>query len=110
VQKLTQRVLEESGYTIIVANDGEEAVRKFMENKDRIQLLLFDLMMPKKSGKEAADEIRNIKPDVRVLFASGYSPDMLRRRALLEDGTVTVVFKPLRPTDLLKKVRETLDR
>jgi CheY-like chemotaxis protein len=66
-------------------------------------------MMPKKSGKEAADEIRNIKPDVRVLFASGYSPDMLRQRAMLE-GAVSVVFKPLRPSDLRKKVRETLDR
>jgi PAS domain S-box-containing protein len=108
VQKLTQRVLEESGYTVITANDGEEAIRKFIENKDRIQLLLFDLMMPKKSGKEAAEEIRNIKPDVRVLFASGYSPDLLRKRALLED-TASVVFKPLKPTDLLKKVRETLD-
>jgi CheY-like chemotaxis protein len=109
VQKLTRLVLEESGYTVIAVNDGEEAVSAFMENKDRIQLLLFDLMMPKKSGREAADEIRNIKPDVRVLFASGYSPDMLRQRAMLE-GAVSVVFKPLRPSDLLKKVRETLDR
>jgi CheY-like chemotaxis protein len=109
VQKLTRLMLEESGYTVIAVNDGEEAVNAFRENKDRIRLLLFDLMMPKKSGREAADEIRSIKPDVRVLFASGYSPDMLRQRAMLED-TVSVVFKPLRPTDLLKMVRETLDR
>jgi len=109
LQKLTRVVLEGAGYTVIVANDGEDAVKKFIENKDRIELLLFDLVMPRKSGKEAADEIRSIKPGVRVLFASGYAPDLLRKRVMLED-TASVVFKPLRPTDLLRKVREILDR
>ena len=69
------------GYTVITASDGQDAVAKFMENKDRIQLLLFDIIMPKKNGREAYEEIKKMKPDIPVLFASGYSPDMLRVKA-----------------------------
>ena len=86
LRKLTVLVLEQMGYTVITANDGEEAVTKFMENKDRIQLLLFDIIMPKKNGREAYDEIRKVMPTIPVLFASGYSPDMLREKALIDKG------------------------
>ena len=109
LRELTQEVLEESGYRVIVAYDGEDAVRKFNENRDRIQLLLFDLIMPKKSGKEAFDEIRRMNPGMPVIFASGYSADMLHQKELLEENA-SVLFKPLRPSDILKKVREVLDR
>ncbi len=109
VQKLTRVVLEESGYTVIVANDGEDAVQKFMANKDRIELLLFDLIMPKKSGREAYDEIRKIKPDVRAVFVSGYSPDIIHQKALI-DQEMKIIFKPVSPTDLLRKLREYLDK
>jgi polar amino acid transport system substrate-binding protein len=109
LRKLTVYILEQAGYTVITANDGEEAVMRFKENKDRIQLLLFDMIMPKKGGKEAFGEIRAMDPAVPVLFASGYSPDMLRQKALIEEGVV-VVFKPVTPQDLLIKVREVLDK
>ena len=109
LRKLTVYILEQAGYTLITANDGEEAVAKFKENKERIQLLLFDMIMPKKGGKEAFDEIRTTDPAVPVLFASGYSPDMLRQKSLIENGAA-VVFKPLSPQKLLEKVREVLDR
>ena len=109
LRKLTVLVLEQMGYTVITANDGEEAVTKFMENKDRIKLLLFDIIMPKKSGREAYEEIRKMKPDIPVLFASGYSPDMLREKELVDDE-VPLIYKPISPQSLLKKVREVLDR
>jgi len=109
VRRLTLLVLEQMGYTVIIANDGEEAVTKFMENKDRIRLLLFDIIMPKKNGREAYEEIKKIKPDIPVLFASGYSPDMLRVKALIDDDAA-LVYKPISPNSLLKKVREVLDR
>jgi two-component system, cell cycle sensor histidine kinase and response regulator CckA len=108
LRKLSRTVLADFGYTVIEAVDGEEAVKKFMENKDTIQLLLFDLIMPKMNGKEASDEIRKIKPDMKVLFASGYDPDLLQQKALLEDG-VHLVYKPISPMDLLRKVRSVLD-
>jgi len=97
VRNLTVSVLREGGYAVITAVDGEEAVKKYLEYKDRIQLLLFDLIMPKKSGQEAYDEIRKIAPNVKVLFASGYAPDLVRQKALL-DKRLTVLYKPVRRT------------
>jgi PAS domain S-box-containing protein len=108
LRKLSLTVLAEFGYTVIEAVDGEDAVKKFMENKDAIRLLLFDLIMPKMNGKEASDEIRKIKPDLKILFASGYDPDLLQQKELLEAG-VNLVYKPISPMDLLRKVRSVLD-
>jgi CheY-like chemotaxis protein len=108
LRKLSRTVLEEFGYTVIEAVDGEDAVKKFMENKDAIRLLLFDLIMPKMNGKEASDEIRKIKPDLKILFASGYDPDLLQQKELFEAG-VNLVYKPISPMDLLRKVRSVLD-
>jgi signal transduction histidine kinase len=108
VRDLVKKVLEQFGYTVIAAADGEDAISKFLENRDKIELLLFDLVMPKKTGKEAYDEIRKIKPDVKIIFSSGYAPDIIRLRARIDDW-VTVAFKPLSPRDLLNKVRNVLD-
>jgi signal transduction histidine kinase/CheY-like chemotaxis protein len=108
VRNLVKAMLEEYGYTVITAVDGEDAVNKYKENRDKIQLLLFDLIMPKKTGKEAYDDIKKITPDIKIIFSSGYAPDIIRQRALLDDQ-VTVVFKPVSPADLLKKVRSVLD-
>jgi polar amino acid transport system substrate-binding protein len=109
LRKLMALVLEQRGYNVLTANDGEEAVAKFMENKDSIQLLLFDVIMPKKNGREAYNEIIKVKPAVPVLFASGYSVDMLLEKRLIEAGSA-IVHKPILPVILLKKVREVLDR
>ncbi len=73
VRKLTRTVLEDFGYKVITAFDGQDAVIKYKENKDKIQLLLFDIIMPKTTGKEAYDEIKAITPEVKVLFVSGYA-------------------------------------
>src|ERR1700690_1521989 len=105
---MTRTILEDFGYTVITAVDGQDVVNKFKENKDRINLLLFDIIMPKKSGKEAYDEIRAIRPDVKILFQSGYAPDLIRQKLLLDDR-MTVVFKPVTPMMLLKQVRSVLD-
>ncbi len=108
LRKLTVSVLQIFGYEVIVAVDGEDAVKKYIENKDRIQLLLFDIVMPRKTGKEAYDEIKGIKPDIRVLFLSGYAPNIIRERALIENKE-PVAYKPISPADLLKKVRSVLN-
>jgi signal transduction histidine kinase/CheY-like chemotaxis protein len=108
VRGLVKSTLEEFGYTVIAAVDGEEAVNKFLKNRNTIKLLLFDLVMPKKTGKEAYDEIRKVRPDIKVIFSSGYAPDIIRQRAGINDR-ITVAFKPLSPRNLLKKVRRVLD-
>jgi len=108
VREMTLLLLQDFGYTVITAVDGEDAVKKFSENKDRIQLLLFDLIMPGKSGKDAYDEIQLVRPDIKVIFSSGYDPDMVRQKALLEQH-VPVVYKPVPMAMLLKKIRSVLD-
>jgi nitrogen-specific signal transduction histidine kinase len=108
VRNLFLTGLRNFGYTVIEAADGEDAVQKYREHKDRIELLIFDLIMPKKSGKEAYDEIRKIEPDMKILFVTGYSPDIVRVRASLENPAA-IIYKPFSSMDLLNKVRSILD-
>jgi CheY-like chemotaxis protein len=107
--KLIRQVLEDFGYTVIEAADGEDAVRLFMEHPDAIKLLLFDVIMPKKNGREAYAEIQKIRPAIKVLFTSGYTADIIHKQGLLEKG-LEFILKPVSPTELLKKVRDVLDK
>src|SRR5208337_1870163 len=109
VRVLSKKVLEEFGYKVIDAMDGEDAINKFKENKDSVSLVMVDLIMPKKSGKEAIDEIRKIKPDVKVLLTSGYTFDIISRKGILEEG-MDFISKPVTPRDLLAKIRGILDK
>lgn len=109
VREVNRSMLEEFGYTVIEAVDGEEAVEKFRERGAGVDLLLFDLMMPRKNGREALDEIRRARPDVRAIFMSGYAADIMRAKGALAAGT-EFISKPASPGELLKKVREALDR
>lgn len=108
VRELMQNVLERFGYRVILAEDGEEAVRRFAEHRDEIDLALLDVIMPKMNGKEACEEIRHMRPDVKVLFASGYTADILHKRGFVEES-INFIAKPILPRDLLAKLREILD-
>lgn len=109
VRRLIRDVLKESGYKVIEAFDGEEAVSKFMENKDTIDLLLLDVVMPKVSGREAYEIIKKVKPDIKLLMTSGYSADFISKKGIIEEG-LNFLAKPMSPANLLKKVREVLDK
>ena len=109
LRRLSKSVLKIFGYTVITAADGEDAINKFRDNSDKIQLLILDLIMPRKSGKEAYEEILKIRPDVEVLFLSGYPADVISQKGTFEKG-VKFMYKPVLPADLLKKVREILDK
>ncbi|MBI5640577.1 MAG: response regulator [Nitrospirae bacterium] len=109
LRKLTRVILEDAGYTLIVAEDGEDAVRKFQEHMDEVRLVILDVIMPRKNGREAYEEIRNIRPDIKAIFASGYTADKVNLEGMLEPG-FELLLKPVTPRDLLKKVREVLDR
>ncbi len=109
VRLLTKKVLESFGYNVIEAVDGADAVKKVEDNKDHIQLAILDVIMPRKSGKEAGDEMKKIKPDIRTLFISGYTADIIHQRGILEEKT-DFLSKPVSPHELLAKIREILDR
>lgn len=108
VRKLQSHVLTQSGYTVIEAIDGEDAERKFVENKDRIQLLLFDFLLPKMNGNEAYEKIRALKPGIKVLFVSGYEPDHIQQN-IRGMSQSQIIHKPVSPSELLQKVRSRLD-
>jgi DNA-binding response OmpR family regulator len=80
----------------------------FQEHRDRVRLVILDMVMPKKNGKDAADEIDKVQPGVRILFMSGYSVDMIKKQGMIEEG-LEYIQKPVSPKALLKKVRELLD-
>jgi two-component system cell cycle sensor histidine kinase/response regulator CckA len=109
MRKLTRIVLERYGYHVIMAEDGEDAVKKFAGNKEEIRLVMLDMIMPKKGGREAYEEIREMAPRTRTLFLSGYTAHEGSARELTAEG-FDFIYKPVLPEDLLRKVREILDR
>ena len=98
-----------AGYQVLQAHDGQDAIAKFFEHKESIDLLVFDVIMPKKDGKCAYEEIRKIRPDIKVLFMSGYTKDIVITKGVLEDE-VFFIAKPFKPQELLLLIREILDR
>src|SRR5208337_2846170 len=79
LRKLSTTVLEDLGYTVIEAVDGVDAVEKFRENRERISLVLCDVIMPRMSGERAYEVIRRLSPDVKIVFMSGYPADIIRQ-------------------------------
>jgi two-component system cell cycle sensor histidine kinase/response regulator CckA len=109
VRKLTQVVLSEFGYRVIQAMDGEEALRKFLDNRAAISLLIVDVIMPRLNGRDVYEEVKRIRPDVKVLFTSGYPADLIQKESVLEKG-LNFLSKPASPQALLRAVRQLLDQ
>jgi two-component system cell cycle sensor histidine kinase/response regulator CckA len=109
LRELARETLANLGYEILIACDGEEAVRLFQANRDRVDLLLLDVVMPKINGPEAYARISAERAGVAVVFATGYSPEMALLQNAQERG-LTILQKPYVPRDLARRVRETLDR
>ncbi|MDA8239637.1 MAG: PAS domain S-box protein [Nitrospiraceae bacterium] len=109
LRRLTRIVLESFGYDVITAVNGEDAITTFMANRDKIALVVLDMIMPKKNGKEVGEAIREISSQTKILFVSGYTTDTFQNGELIESG-FDFIHKPVQPEDLLRKVREILDR
>ena len=109
VRTITTSMLTEFGYTVIEALDGNEAVEKFAEKRDTIKLVILDMIMPKKNGKEAYDAISAMAPGTKVIFMSGYASEMMKVKGILDTG-MDFMTKPVSPRDFLMKIREVLDR
>jgi PAS domain S-box-containing protein len=108
IRDLAGLILRQFGYDVILAYDGEDAVEKFKSGKDKIAIVVMDMIMPRKSGREAYEEIRKVRTDVKVLFMSGYSPDLLHDRGIYGSSEEALI-KPIHPLELVRKVRAVLD-
>jgi len=108
IRDLIVSVLEKFGYTVVAAVNGEDAVEKFTRNRGRVDLLMFDVIMPKMNGKDAYNQIRKMSPEARALFISGYTGDILSTKGVREEG-LNFISKPVSPGELLRKIRSMLD-
>jgi PAS domain S-box-containing protein len=109
LRRLNRELFEECGYSVIEAANGREALELFQEYQEVIDLLVLDVIMPKLNGKEAFAGIRAIRPDIRVLFTSGYTGDILNGSSGI-GSEYDFIAKPQPPDELMAKVREILDR
>jgi DNA-binding response OmpR family regulator len=105
---LLKDILESYGYAVIQAENGDDVLEKFMLHKAAIDLLLLDMVMPKKNGDEVSAVIRETCPGTRVVLMSGYPPELVSRRDMLQEEA-QFIQKPVSPRMLLRKVREVLD-
>jgi len=108
VRKMTRTILTDHGYTVIEAADGEEAIQQFHEHQDRVQLLLLDVVLPKKNGREVYEEVKRTRPGVNVLFTSGYTADVIHAKGIADEG-LHFISKPAGMRELLQKIRDVLD-
>jgi len=109
VLEVARTVLERLGYRVLPAATPGEALALAEDGASHIDLLLTDVVMPEMDGKELADRIQALRPDIRTLFMTGYTPDAIVHRGVLDDG-VALVQKPFTRETLARKVREVLNR
>jgi CheY-like chemotaxis protein len=109
VRELARRLLVEAGYSVLVAPNGNEALEAWDARNGDIDLVLTDLIMPGMSGRDLAHRLRARRPNVNVLYMSGYTAGLLGEQAFLDEGE-ELVEKPFTRALLLRKVDAVLDR
>ena len=108
VRRFTARVLREAGYQVLEAESVEAGLAASAAHPSRIDLVLTDVMMPHGTGRTLVEQLRRIRPEIAVLFMSGYTDDTVLQRAVIEPGTA-FIQKPFSPALLLTQVRAVLD-
>ncbi len=108
VLRLTEKILKSAGYRVVPFASASEALTALTTRTEALHLLLTDVVMPEMSGGELAAAVRARRPDLPVLFMSGYTDDIVAKAGRLEPGT-DLIQKPFTPDELLARVRASLD-
>jgi two-component system cell cycle sensor histidine kinase/response regulator CckA len=109
LREIARETLVNLGYHVILATDGEQAVREFLNPRNHVDILLMDVVLPKLDGPLAYARICETRPDVPAIFATGYGADIKLLMQARQRG-LPILQKPYSPRDLARKVRETLDQ
>jgi CheY-like chemotaxis protein len=107
VRDLAREILEASGYRVLVARHPAEALPIAASHDETIHLMVTDVVMPTMSGPELAEQIKGVRPDLRVLYMSGYADNAIVQHGVLEAG-LAFLQKPFTPDALVRKVRDAL--
>jgi CheY-like chemotaxis protein len=105
LRTVTRGILTRLGYQVMDAAAGADALRMCKEHEGKIDLLLTDVVMPGMSGRQLADQVVLLRPDIRTLFMSGYTDETIVHHGVLEPG-VYFLQKPITPDSLARKIRE----
>jgi CheY-like chemotaxis protein len=105
ILEIGHSILELLGYTVLTANSPENAIAMALAHSGDIDLLITDVVMPGMNGKELAERLAEIKPELRCLFMSGYTANVIAHHGVLDDG-VMFLPKPFTVKDLADKVRD----
>jgi CheY-like chemotaxis protein len=108
LRALGARVLVALGYKVLLARTGREALRIVADHRGPIDLIATDVVMPEMNGSQLVEKVLEARPDIRVLFMSGYTDDEVMRRGVI-DGQTAFLQKPFTPDLLAHKIREVLD-
>lgn len=107
IRTMLQDLLEALGYTVLLATDGEDALKIYQDRRDEIDLVIIDMIMPKMDGKETYLKLKKINPDIKAILASGFSEDAVVQE-ILYAGINSFIHKPFTVAELSKKIREVL--
>jgi two-component system cell cycle sensor histidine kinase/response regulator CckA len=102
-------MLEKLGHEVIIANSGREAVISYQGNRDRIDLVIMDMIMPDMGGGEAIEQIKSINPDVKIILSSGYSLNGMARKIMNRGGVQGFLQKPFQVHQLVDTINEIID-
>ena len=108
VRNIVRQVLQDHGYTLLETQEGNEALQVANNYSGIIHLLLTDVIMPGASGKTVADNLTKARPEIKVLFMSGYTDNVIAHHGVLDPG-ISLLQKPFNATTLAQKVREVLN-
>jgi PAS domain S-box-containing protein len=108
MQELGRELLEEQGYTVLIASTGKEAIDIVRQETDTIRLVVLDLVMPGMDGGQTYLELKKLQPDLKAFFCTGYMPDQVIS-ALLEEEHLQAIHKPFQPEVFVQLVRDVLD-
>jgi two-component system cell cycle sensor histidine kinase/response regulator CckA len=109
LRELAREILQDSGYVVLEAAGGEQALELLRDSQTKIDLLLTDVVMPGLGGNELAKRLASAHPNMKVLYMSGYADDVVAHKGILAEGTV-LIQKPFTKATLLQNVRRSLDQ
>lgn len=107
IADVSEMILKNSGYDVVIAKSGKEAIEVYKENHSRIDMVILDMILPDMDGGDTYDRLKEINPGIKVLLASGYDIDY-QGRDIMERGCDGFIQKPFNMNELLEKIKGVL--